>query len=129
MDEEENEGESEGGARDIDGDEDMDAVLKDLECSDEDVIDDDSPKAACGGTVNNADVDKKVRVIKPQVLSMTATATKNKGGELSDEDFKSQYDDGLSDIVDELTKENGSHSKNTESETIDQEPAFLAQIA
>ena len=44
---------------------------------------------------------------------------------MSDEEFKS---DNLSDLCDDLTKENGSHSK-TESEADNNEPAFLAQMA
>ena len=59
-------------------------------------------------------------------------STHRRDGDLSDADFKSdeKEDDefSLGDICQELTlKENGSHSKCTESE-VDNEPAFLAQM-
>lgn len=59
-------------------------------------------------------------------------STHRRDGDLSDADFKSferdENEDSLGDICHELTlKENGSHSKHTESE-VDNEPAFLAQM-
>ena len=58
-------------------------------------------------------------------------STHHREGDLSDADFKSDDmddEDGLGDLCQELTlKENGSHSKLTESE-VDNEPAFLAQM-
>ena len=120
-----------------DDDDDQEEVNDDdvVSKSDDEADEDDDLSGLSGvlDDLENSSDDEDDRAQKKQRKDSLAVEevkeTQGRDNDLSSEDFRSDMlndddDDGLSDICDELTKENGSHSKHTESE-IDNEPAPL----